>query len=100
VSYDVREVMEDPTLQGDREPPIQVASRECAEQLDKLTALLAMVEDRLEPIRRRGPEDPHKGTADEPRPAASRLAMDLQSYTDKIRQLQRRFRVLLEELEL
>lgn len=84
--FDAREVMEDRALQGDREAPIQLASRECAEQLDKLAAMIAMVEDRLESVRRRDPDDE---TADEPAPGGSRLGMDLRSYADKIRQLQR-----------
>lgn len=100
MSFDAREVLEDRALQGDREAPIQLASRECAEQLDKLTAMVAMVEDRLQAVRHPDPQDERAEASDEPALSGSRLAIDLRSYADKVKYLQRRLRVLLEELEL
>lgn len=78
---------------------IKQVTRECAEQLDKLTALVAQVEDRLEPVRLRGPKD-HRNETAEPIPGGSPLAMDIASYVDSVKRLQGRLAVLLDELEV
>jgi hypothetical protein len=96
----IKDYADEPSIvdRSDREPPIRSASQECAAALDKLTALIAQLEDRLEPVRFRSPVD----TMDEglPVPGASPLAMDLRSYRESMQRLQRRIGDLLEELEI
>jgi hypothetical protein len=96
-----RSAMEDqPSIvdREDREPRIRAESLGCAAALDKLTALIVQLEDRLEPVRFSGPvRDSEK---DLPVPGASPLAMDLYSYRQSIQALQRRIGDLLEELEV
>lgn len=81
-----------------RDPVIKRESQACAAAIDKLTALIARLEDRLEPVRFRGPVP--EDIDDLPVPGASQLGMDLRSYRESIQKLQRRIGDLLEELEI
>jgi hypothetical protein len=101
--YDVREVMEDPGLNGDnREGDVHIAVRECHKALEKFTALIAVLEDRLNVVRRlsdRAPID-HRAGETEAEHARSPLARDLHGYAEGIGLLGRRVSILLEELEI
>ncbi len=96
-----RDVMENaPPIvdREDREPRIKAESLGCAAAIDKLTALIAQLEDRLGPVRFRGPSPDLD--EDLPVAGASPLAMDLCSYRRSIQGLQSRIGDLLEELEI
>jgi hypothetical protein len=84
---------------SDRDPRIKVERHACAVAIDKLTALIAQLEDRLEAVRFRGPGDKRE-EENGPVAGGSPLAIDLSSYTDSLKNLQRRVGILLEELEI
>src|SRR6266536_3741536 len=58
---------------SDSEPRIKALSRECAAAIDKLTAIVAQVEDRLEVVRFRGPVDDYDKGEQMSKPGASPL---------------------------
>lgn len=83
----------------DGTPPLQAAVKAHMGAIDKLTTIVAQLEDRLDPVRvqnRTGQED-----QDTSKPLnASRLVMDLNGCTEGVVRLQRRIDTLLAELEV
>jgi hypothetical protein len=97
-----RDVMEnEPSIvdRSDRDPRIKVEKHACAVAIDKLTTLIAQLEERLEAVRFRGPRDDRE-EKNSLVAGGSPLAIDLSSYTDSLKDLQRRVGIILEELEI
>lgn len=83
------------------EGPVNLHVRECTEQLSKLIAVVAEVEDRLSIVRcPRRPDDPHTNASQETIQEASPLATALSANVRTVKETQHRLRRLLEDLEL
>jgi uncharacterized coiled-coil protein SlyX len=92
----------DGALQAQKAPmsPLQSALNEQGEQLDKLTACLTELTNRLEPIRRVEPQDTQNDPGDMAMPHSSSLTSQVIVQTSTVKMLQRAVNDLISQLEV